>query len=63
MKLTLTLDADNAAFDEDHGPGPEMARIVRKAADVIAGIDTPTTIAAGNLFDVNGNRVGRWEVS
>lgn len=57
-KFTLTIDCDNAAFDN---PGLELARIMRIAArqvesflhDRDARDDSP-------LRDVNGNTVGKW---
>jgi hypothetical protein len=51
--FTVTLNTDNAAFDEPHG---EIARILRELADRIeAGKFTRS------LHDINGNAVGRVE--
>lgn len=57
MEFKLTLSMDNAAFTEAGGYAPELARILEKAADQArAGRD------AAPIIDVNGNRVGSWEV-
>ena len=61
--FTLRIETDNAAFgeQEDNSEGysddavAEVARILRKCADKIEnGVD------AGNLMDVNGNKVGEF---
>lgn len=68
MRLTLTIDLDNTAFDDGMDTatptreGDEIARILRNAAADIAG----TSVQAGdsdNLRDHNGNKVGKWTVS
>jgi hypothetical protein len=51
--FTLTISTDNEAFSAD--PGAEIARILRFAADQVAG----NGITA--LRDINGNTVGKWE--
>jgi hypothetical protein len=60
MTFTLTVDLDNAAFDE---PG-ELARILRKAAHQVedegSRFGSPVVCP---VRDVNGNTVGSWEVS
>ncbi len=60
MKLKITIDMDNAAFDGDSGT--EAARILRKTADTIDGLD----LAQGetlSLRDINGNAVGEAKVT
>jgi hypothetical protein len=52
MKLTITIDMDNEAFDK--GTGGELARILRKYANHIADDGHYKQ----KLFDVNGNQVG-----
>lgn len=53
--FTLSITTDNAAFEDD--PGPEVARLLRDAAErVEAGV------SAGVLRDVNGNTVGEWSL-
>ncbi|USN14482.1 hypothetical protein PAPPERLAPAPP_01130 [Brevundimonas phage vB_BpoS-Papperlapapp] len=53
----LEIDTGNAAFDDDAKPG-ELARILRDLADKIEnGADM------GAVRDVNGNRVGRFDVN
>lgn len=55
--VRIKIETNNAAFGED--PAPEVARILRKAAQDIEehGID-----AAGSLFDINGNKVGTLDI-
>ena len=57
MKFELKMDCDNSAFEPDHRL--EIARILVAVADrmVNEGRD------GGVCVDVNGNRVGEWEVT
>lgn len=55
--FTLTFRTDNATFDGD--PNPETARILRAVADQI---ETGQAPRLGYIFDVNGNRIGTFEV-
>ena len=59
MKFTITIDTDNAAFD-DGERGSETARILRAIALRIDGdpVEEPTFYAT--IHDINGNNVGRW---
>ena len=62
MTFTMTLECDNAAFDQD--PQIEIARILAKLADQIhRGPDMIGAEAGGRLLDINGNHVGDWEVT
>ena len=62
MKLVVTIDMDNAAFEPCSGD--EVARILRQLARLFDHEDTATQLATvaheGGLpvRDVNGNRVG-----
>jgi hypothetical protein len=57
--FTLTIKTDNAAFsDEEGGPGYEIARLLRKAADQVEQGETGRPI-----FDINGNRVGEFALN
>lgn len=58
MTLTLTIDCDNAAF-EDCG---EVARILRELAERVDGREAHDMDEI-ILRDVNGNRVGDVRVS
>ena len=62
MAFKLTIDTDNAAFDEDGGhPAPreqEVARILRAIADDLA-TGTDDFAMYRTLRDINGNDVGR----
>lgn len=56
--FVLKMRTANAAFTEYGDPAPEVARLLRATADrVEAGHDE------GRLRDVNGNRVGEWELT
>lgn len=52
---TLKIECDNAAFEFTYGPGKEVARIMRVAADCIECINDNTKYT---LRDLNGNKVG-----
>lgn len=52
MKLTITINMDNAAFDE---PGPELSRILRDLANRYH--DTACD-DYHSITDINGNTVG-----
>jgi hypothetical protein len=54
--FTLTVYTDHgSAFTDD--PIGELQRILHKVADDINVDDS----GVGRVFDVNGNRCGRWE--
>jgi len=56
MRAKIEIEMGNAAFEDD--PAPELVRILRKLADDIesSGADTLP------LRDINGNRVGIFDV-
>ena len=61
MKLTITIEMDNAAF-EDGQNTPEVCRILR---DYCNKIERGGELADGdseNMRDINGNKAGRAEV-
>lgn len=63
MKLTITIQMDNAAF-EDSNAGPEVARILRNLADDMdEGGSLTSPGAHATLRDINGNTVGKAKVS
>lgn len=53
-KFTLEIQTNNAAFTS---PEAEVERILRTVADRVKDGYTH-----GNLFDINGNRCGEWEM-
>lgn len=55
MQFRLTIDTDNAAFDDD--PAGEISRMLHDIADIVVGPHGHTT----SILDVNGNRVGSWK--
>lgn len=66
MKLTIEIQMDNAAFTEDlsegEAHGSEVARILLDYARCVE----PWIFVGGErktLFDINGNRVGKAEVT
>lgn len=63
MRVTITLDCGNAAFDD--APGYEVARILRQLADDAENVPgLPRQEWNGyKLRDVNGNTVGAVKVS
>jgi hypothetical protein len=64
MKFDLTINCDNAAFDDK--PQEEVARILRELASKLCGYDL-SYMNCGPLRDNDGNRhrlwnrVGEWE--
>lgn len=60
MKLTITIDRDNAAFWED--ASREASRILRDMADRIDGHPHFSPGHSQPLFDINGNEVGYFDV-
>jgi hypothetical protein len=56
MQITIKIKCDNAAFEDC--AGSEVARILRKYADSIEGMEPED----GPLHDVNGNRVGQVDI-
>lgn len=62
MKFTISIELGNAAF-EGEDCGRELARILRKQADKLEGFASWDFPDQGGLWDVNGNKVGAWEVS
>lgn len=64
MKLTITIDCNNAAF-EDENLGPEIAHILTELAE---RYDGPLGVfeigtAPWNLHDANGNHCGEAVIS
>ena len=64
MTFYLTVDMDNAAFEE-YDAGREVARILRKVAQSVDGFhyDEMAPDEPQPLRDINGNRVGEWKVT
>jgi hypothetical protein len=60
MKVTITIDTDNAAFDGDWGRSTEVARILRDLAGTVETRGTVNVPAA--ILDVNGNRCGTYRI-
>lgn len=61
MRFTLEIESDGAALSEE-GRGHELARILHAVADRVAESAEAGEADSGILRDVNGNRVGWWEL-
>ena len=59
MKFELTIDCDNAAFED---AGEELARIVSGVADTIRNRGSLGDTICG-VRDSNGNTVGSWALA
>lgn len=60
--FTLTIETDNAAFEEA-GTTSEVARILRRLAEELESPYLHGAASAGDpVRDINGNTVGRWEL-
>ena len=59
MKATMTIDMDNAAFQEAQDPQVELRRILLQVSDCLHGMGPIDYIP---LIDINGNRVGKFEI-
>ena len=55
--FTMTFETSNVAFDDEELL-PECADILREIANQI-----DNAAADGNIRDVNGNTIGRWEIT
>lgn len=55
-RFRLSIDMDNAAFEDDPG---ELERCLRFVADLVA---PGKEYSRGNIRDINGNTVGMFEV-
>ncbi len=64
MNITISIDCDNAAFDPM--PGYEISRILSDLAQQLHGDLADLADQEGEvrrpLLDINGNRVGYFEV-
>lgn len=53
MKVKITINCDNAAFDD--APATELARILHELEqEILDGTDSKP------LYDINGNKVGEF---
>ncbi len=60
MKLTITIQMDNAAFTDNSGA--EVARILREFADRSEDETDSSWDNTYSLRDINGNKVGTAEI-
>jgi len=61
MRATITIDMENAAFEDGNGSG-ELARILRELARRIDEESIVEERRTAKLRDVNGNTVGEFRV-
>lgn len=59
MRFVLTVDMDNAAFEDNPD---ELAEILAGLAEGMTGVVNVSHGAAGPVRDSNGNSVGSWKV-
>lgn len=61
MQFTLTIDCDNAAFEDPR----ELPRILLAVVGAVADRENDGRLAAHtrSVHDVNGNRVGAWKIA
>ena len=60
MKFKITITCNNAAFKED--PAAQVRIILQSLCNDLAS-NTLEEVAESSLYDLNGNKVGRVEVS
>lgn len=64
MRMTITMQMDNASFRESGLPGVEAADILRGLADKIEGSEFVDVFDRHTkLMDTNGNTVGEMVVT
>lgn len=59
MEFNLAMNMDNAAFEET--PGQELSRILKRLASGLIDI-APGDTLEGKIHDINGNKIGTWEI-
>ena len=62
MKFKLTMELDNAGFQSEDGrvDGMSLAEVLVRVSNAVHGVTGGGDSAL--IFDVNGNRCGKWEV-
>jgi hypothetical protein len=60
-QFRMTVDMDNAAFEDGEEGGHELRRLLELAAFDVFNDATP--YHAHPVMDFNGNRVGQWEIT
>jgi hypothetical protein len=61
MELKITIKLDNAAFEKAPSCDIEASRILQEFAKSLYFCQLEE--GKGNLRDINGNKVGEWEIS
>lgn len=61
MRFQLLIDCDNAAFDDDFFG--ELQRVLLDVrGDIRYLTNRPGKCEDGNIRDINGNKIGTWEL-
>ena len=60
MKAQITISMDNAAFQSAQDPQVELRRILLQVCDCLHGMGSIDYIP---LIDINGSRVGKFEIN
>lgn len=58
IMVKIEFETTNAAFEQ--APAWESARILRQIAE---WLENGERLGGGPIFDVNGNRIGHWEMT
>lgn len=62
MRFTLKMELDNAAFqlEDESVDGDAVAKALAQVSDAVHGVTGGGDNAY--IYDINGNRCGKWEV-
>jgi hypothetical protein len=63
MRFSLSFDMDGAAFDGGDNSVDEVVRILHTLAGTIDAQGTTDNSRGSNVYDVNGDHIGSWEVT
>lgn len=61
MRFTLEIKMDNDAFQDD--PMGELSQTIKEVAEILPISHENIRSVSGNIKDINGNTVGKWELS
>lgn len=59
MEFTMTVNMDNAAFEDEETAYGELVRLLRTT--VLVDVDR-ASVTHKTIMDSNGNRVGEWSI-
>lgn len=64
-KITISFDADNAAFEDDgaHETQEVLRNVARSISEAAWSVNNQGPMECdGGVYDTNGNRIGLWHV-